>query len=256
MDVILLAKPEDTGNLDKYLIDENIDWRPDPSVSFTENLMEFAGRICYSAFKFKGEYKNKNLTRTRKGNDTYIENLIKSGHTSVFEHGGPLTFLLKDVSRVCLMELIRHRVGTAYSQTSGRYVREDFDMYVPDCIQNNELALDKWNETVNEIKQKYLELESVFEFDDKPFSYKKEVTSALRRILPNGMTNHMVFSCNHRTARHIINLRCTFSAEEEIRKMTFSMAEILKKEFKNIYQDMRLDYDNGVAFFKDYNSDY
>jgi thymidylate synthase (FAD) len=58
------------------------------------------------------------------------------GHGSVFEHAS-IVFQVAGVSRSLTHELIRHRVGTAYSQESQRYVdAKDIRFVVPPLLVN------------------------------------------------------------------------------------------------------------------------
>ncbi len=50
-----------------------------------------------------------------------------------------------------------------------------------------------------------------------PFHVKKEVTSALRRLAPIGLSTDIVWTANARTLRHVIEMRTAEGAEEELR---------------------------------------
>jgi thymidylate synthase (FAD) len=50
-----------------------------------------------------------------------------------------------------------------------------------------------------------------------PFSVKKEVTSALRRLAPIGLSTDIVWTANVRTLRHVIEMRDGTRREEELR---------------------------------------
>src|ERR1700740_2212171 len=94
-----------------------------------ELLIEIMGRLCYKSFDTK---LNANLSRVREGNHNYLGNIISQKHGSVLEHS-TVTFSLLNVSRILTHELVRHRVGVAYSQESQRFVRLDnFSVYIPD----------------------------------------------------------------------------------------------------------------------------
>lgn len=85
-------------------------------------IAEFAGRQCYRSW-MKGR-------PTRE----YIANVIAMGHGSVFEHAA-IVFQITGVSRALTHELIRHRVGTAFSQESQRYVdAKDIRFVVPPLL--------------------------------------------------------------------------------------------------------------------------
>lgn len=232
---ILIADPCDTGKLLNYLEEERILWRPDPKVSWTENLMEFAGRLCYDSFEREDGFQNLNLTKVREGNKEYLGNVIKQGHGSVFEHGGPLVILFSNVSRVFTHELVRHRVGTAFSQTSGRYVRLDkIPFWVPPSITGD--ARDIMEETITFLEGQQAKLAECFT-PDMPFSEKKALTSAFRRVGPTGVLNNILMSCNHRAMRHIFEMRLSDGAEEEMRFVLGPLGAEMLERFPSIYQD-------------------
>ena len=58
-----------------------------------------------------------------------------------------------------------------------------------------------------------------------PFSVKKEVTSALRRLAPIGLSTDIVWTANVRTLRHVIEMRTAPGAEEELRLVFGLVAE-------------------------------
>ena len=68
-------------DVESYLISiGSPDWRPDDQVSDSENLIEFAGRICYRSWEPHNESKpdatNPNVVRVRKGNAPYIGHVL------------------------------------------------------------------------------------------------------------------------------------------------------------------------------------
>ena len=120
----------DYAAMDHALLSLGVDgWASDGGTD-ADVLTEFAGKSCYMSFD-----KNLNLNLTKVGgrpNSAYIQDgIIGNKHGSVLEHS-TVTFFLANVSRVVTHELVRHRAGTAFSQTSGRYVRSDeVDMFLP-----------------------------------------------------------------------------------------------------------------------------
>lgn len=211
------------------------DWDTD-APSDAEKLTEIAGKTCYMSFDKK---LNKNLTRVRENrNRDYIQKgLIGVGHGSVLEHSS-VTFAICDVSRIFTHELVRHRVGTGFSQVSGRYVRVDeIEAYKPKHLTQHEnrllgVALQKI-----EILYKGLE-EAVFKRVGDDFDTKKKATSAIRRMLPNGQANHIIFTANHRALRRIIQMRTSEHAEEEIQEVFDKILVMLKSRYPNIYEDL------------------
>jgi len=69
------------------------------------------------------------------------------------------------------------------------------------------------------------------------FEQKKRVTSALRRILPDGIATNLIWTANHRTLRWVIEMRTDPGAEIEIRKVFGKVAEICIKDYPLLYAD-------------------
>ncbi len=61
-----------------------------------------------------------------------------------------------------------------------------------------------------------------------PFHVKKEVTSALRRLAPIGLSTDIIWTANVRTLRHVIEMRTDEGAEEELRLVFDQVARIMQ----------------------------
>jgi len=197
-----------------------------------EVLCELAGRRCYKSFE---PGLNPNVTKVRESSREYHGNILASGHGSVLEHFWT-TWAFEGVSRIFTHELIRHRVGTAFSQESLRYVRaSDYQVWEPPNMP------EEWgpNFTAAELgtKNQVRECEGVID-EQEAFKTKKELTSALRRILPQGMGTGIVFSANMRALRYIVGERTSEAAEIEMRVVFDQVARICKAEWPLIFQDM------------------
>lgn len=236
--VFVLAQTKiDQEGLDQYLTELGVpDWTTNAATD-AEKLIEVAGKTCYKSFSTD---LNKNLTRANaRDNHTYIQKgIIGTKHGSVLEHVS-VTFALVDVSRVLTHELVRHRVGSAFSQESGRYVRTDvISMYIPPEISENDLLMQEFCNTVTMIEERYKLLEEISGVNNmKDFGKKKRITSALRRILPEGRANTIIVTLNHRTIRHLIQLRTSEHAEVEIREEFVQLFTMMKQTFPAIYAD-------------------
>lgn len=197
----------------------------------SERIVEMAGRRCYRSF---APGLNANVTKIRNDPDDYIGNLLRQGHGSVLEHFSA-TFAFEGVSRVFTHELVRHRVGCAYSQESLRYVRAErgFPMVLPDMGDLGDLtgelkqAMNHYLTTANSILEKA-----------DTFKKKKELTSAIRRMLPQGMATGIVATFNVRALRHIITMRTSEAAEWEMRQVFGEVAELCRGKFPRLFQDM------------------
>lgn len=199
-----------------------------------EYLIEVAGRICYKSF---GIGLNPNITKIRSNSKEYITNTLAKGDGSIFEHA-TVTFAFINVSRVFTHELVRHRAGVAISQESLRYVRpseQGIGFFLPPEIAGDKKA--KFISIVENIENNYNDFVKEFGFEGKEFKEKKELTSLLRRLLPQGMATNIIWTANHRTIRHVIEMRTSELAEIEIRMVFDKVAEIMKEKYPLIYTD-------------------
>lgn len=254
MKVTLVASTKiEYSNMTNLLIDldpELENWVHDrEDLSSSEILSEFAGKSCYMSFSTS---LNKNLTKVNtRDNLTYLqEGIIGNNHGSVLEHSS-VSFYIENISRVVTHELIRHRVGTAFSQLSGRYVRlDEIPYYFPISLLDPETVTKEQRDRAQELFKEafehqekiYKELCELYKIDEKNFETKKLLTSAFRRIVGDGMTaNNILLTANHRSLRHMIELRTSRHAEEEIRLLFNYIFEICRNEFPNIYADAKVE---------------
>ena len=202
-----------------------------------ELLVEFAGRACYRSWE---PGLNVNVTRVRSDRREYFENLLRSAHGSVLEHAG-YSFALRNVSRVFTHELVRHRAGSAFSQESLRYVRlTDIGFRVAPAL---EPVRERVLAIVEQLEEFQRDAAEALGIDDEgvPFHVKKEVTSALRRLAPIGLSTDIVWSANLRTLRHVIEMRTAEGAEEELRSVFDEIARVMLREAPLIFQDFERD---------------
>ena len=222
------------------------EWTSDAGTDI-ELLTEVYGRACYKSF---GTDLNPNITRVRPSNNAYISNILAKGDGSVLEHG-VANFFFCDVSRVFTHELVRHRVGTAMSQESLRYVRlTDLDWYAPICIQEDSQAMSIFAKTFEELSALQKEMAELFDLDGpESFDRKKKITSAMRRIAPIGLATNIGWSCNIRTLRHVIEMRTDPGSEEEIRLVFAKVAEIAINKWPNLFSDYEMEIIDDIPCY-------
>jgi thymidylate synthase (FAD) len=204
---------------------------PEPNAG--ELLVEFGGRACYRSWE---PGLNPNVTKIRTDEREYFANILRSGHGSVLEHAN-YSFALRNVSRVLTHELVRHRAGSAFSQESLRYVRlADIGFRVPPAL---EPVREQVLSIVERLEEFQLSAAKELGIDEEgvPFHVKKEVTSALRRLAPIGLSTDIIWTANARTLRHVIEMRTAPGAEEELRLVFDTIARIMQAEAPNIFQD-------------------
>lgn len=228
--------------LDDYFESINAsDWTTD-APSDSEKLTEVMARSCYMSFDTPSQSVsalNKNLSSAREGNERYLNNIKEHRHGSVLEHT-TVNFMFTNVSRVVTHELVRHRAGTAISQQSMRYVRTDIDgMYLPLCILNDPKALDAAHDLMRNNKKGIERLETMLGLrgGGLDFHERKERTSALRRFKYQGVPTQIGWSANFRALRHVIEMRTSPGAEEEIRILFGKVARLCMERYPNVFGD-------------------
>jgi thymidylate synthase (FAD) len=239
--VFLIARPSaDLEGMRGYLeevggaswLDRRIE-EADGAPNGGELLVEFGGRACYRSWE---PGLNVNVTRVRTDRQQYFENILRSAHGSVLEHAN-YSFALRNVSRVFTHELVRHRAGSAFSQESLRYVRlTDIGFRVPaalEPVREQALAIVEQLEEFQRSAAEKLGLDE----DGVPFHVKKEATSALRRLAPLGLSTDIIWTANARTLRHVIEMRTAEGAEEELRLVFDTIAQVALREAPLLFQD-------------------
>jgi thymidylate synthase (FAD) len=246
--VFLIARPSvDLAGMRAYLesvggaswLDRRVE-ESDGSPNAAEQLVEFAGRACYRSWE---PGLNPNVTRIRTDQAEYFANILRAQHGSVLEHAN-YSFALRNVSRVFTHELVRHRAGSAFSQESLRYVRlTEIGFRVPPAL---EPVRDQVVSLVEQLEEFQASAAEALGIDDEgvPFHVKKEVTSALRRLAPIGLSTDIVWTANVRTLRHVIEMRTAPGAEEELRLVFDDIARTMKAEAPNLFQDFER-HDDG-----------
>ena len=239
--VELIARPQlDWEALGRYLKHAGgeswLDLRKttdDEEVNSGQLLIEAAGRACYRSWDVG---LNPNVSRIRKDQAEYFINLLRSGHGSVLEHAN-YSFVIYDISRVFSHELVRHRAGSAFSQESLRFVRlNEIPFRIPESMESLRPQIISILETLEEFQVSAAEH---FELDKEgmPFHEKKEITSAMRRLAPEGVSTVIFWTANVRTLRHVIQMRTDPGAEEELRTVFNMIGNLMVQEAPLLFGD-------------------
>ena len=235
--VTLLARQQFLGHPD-------LSWQSD-SENDSQQLIEFAGRLCYLSFgkdvRVIGGHKT---IQGRTTNKEYIANLLEVKHGSVLEHA-VFTFLFEDISRALTHELVRHRAGFGYSQLSQRFVDEsNVGFVLPPEIEDGTPAFESWKDACERSLASYRKLlEQITEqVADEPKATlrRKRARQAARSILPNCSETKIVVTANARAWRHFIELRAAPYADAEIRKLAVAVLRVLQVEAPEIFGDFEI----------------
>ncbi len=203
-----------------------------------ERLAEFAGRLCY-------------MSQRNPANRTtaeYLENILKQGHGSVFEHS-VYVLLLEGISRSCTHELVRHRAGFGYSQLSQRYVDESHAAFVvPPAILGDAALEAAWRTQVEGAQAAYVtaveELIKRYSDIESAVHRRKVAREAARSVLPNATETKIVVSGNVRAWRTMLELRLGEGAELEIRRLAVMILRVLQQEAPALFGDFEI-YQTG-----------
>jgi thymidylate synthase (FAD) len=247
--VFLIARPSlDLDGMRGYLDDVGgtswLDMRlgdGEASLNDGQGIVEFAGRVCYRSWE---PGLNPNVSRIRTNEREYFANVLSSFHGSVLEHAN-YSFAMRKVSRVFTHELVRHRAGSAFSQESLRYVRlTDIGFRVPPAL---EPVRDQVISLVEQLEEFQVSAAETLGIDEEglPFHVKKEMTSALRRLAPIGLSTDIIWTANVRTLRHVIEMRTAPGAEEELRLVFDQVARTMLKEAPLLFQDFERQEDGS-----------
>ncbi len=181
-----------------------------------ENLIEYAGRICYRSLQRMGH------------NDEFITARVREGHEDIIEHVS-VTFLIEGISRTCSHQLVRHRIAS-YSQESQRYVslkKGGWAPVVPPAIAANEEAAEILADAWKVLQTAYQKL--------RELNIRKEDA---RFLLPNATETRLVMSMNLRSLRHFFHLRCDSAAQWEIRAVAREMLRLVYPLAPHVFQDI------------------
>lgn len=208
-------------------------------------IMEVAGRNCYHSWS--------NLAgRT---NEEYLKNIIQQGHESVLEHV-MYNFYIRGVSRTLTHELIRHRVGTAISQRSQRYVDESKSAFVlpPELVGRDNLVYIWATHCLTSLVLYDHIVKQLSECSDMkdPVTGKvkiKQVRESARSVLPGCVETDLVWSCNLREIRHILSMRGNEHADREIRRFAVELYKAIGADHPCLF-DFELYEENGQEFVR------
>lgn len=212
-------------------------------LSDAEELIKFAGQNCYLSF---GEKRTKNDEAQK-----YLDHIKSSGHGSVMQHA-QFVFIFWGIDRSCTHELVRHAIGTGFSQVSQRYVDGKALRFVerPE-YQNNDRLHFEFEQWIDRSKAQYDMradlLKDIGAHLENPTDRRKARNQAARACLPNEAEAPIVMSANVRAWRHIVEMRASRYADKPIQCLLYRTFCILEKVAPKLFNDYVVDSDKTVA---------
>lgn len=235
---------------------------------FEQNIVRGA-RLCYSSASIE-ELREK---VTPENAEKFLNMILEIGHGSILEHSS-ITFGIEGVSRSLTHQLVRHRIGSSYSQKSQRYVSEgQFEYIIPKpiakydylkedyikCMERlqedyNQITLGllmeqikeyvevgRANEKIEEAINRKCDREEVIqlfkESDKKLYSkFEKIAIENARYVLPNACETKIQVTMNVRALFNFFKERLCDRAQEEIRDMAFEMWKVCMEIAPTIFK--------------------
>lgn len=197
-----------------------ISYTPDP-----ELLCAAAARLCYSDISAIDILNNLKPDEI----EHLLDIIISSGHHSVIEHIA-FTFAIDGVSRVLTHQLVRHRVGIAFSQQSQRYASIDNSGYITPRTVAVNVAL----------KKEYDELMSqCFSFYKKLQEHNVPKEDA-RFVLPEATATRLVMTVNMRQLIHMYNINACFRSQWEFRQLMYKIKQEVRKVTPRLARELKI----------------
>ena len=186
-----------------------------------------AARNCY----YRGDFCDLEKTFDHSKAVDLLRRITKKGHLSILEQCF-FQFQISGISRSCMAQFTRHRVGWTFAVQSQHYQKHD-DFTFKD--------LEKYIDS-NHQKEYYKLMETINNF------YKKSINNKIpkfiaREVLPNATSVHLVAAANLASLKHFWALRIPRNNTPEIRKMAFMMYNTVIEKFPDIKEILQTDYE-------------
>lgn len=238
--IYIISRPQfDLDAFCDFLNNVDGKWRRSAEATEAEEVVECAGRLCYMSF---------GRMQSPKTNEQYIRHLIEMGHESVLEHVN-WTILIEGVSRAFTHQLVRHRVGFAFSQLSQQYHDEsDAEFVEPAILERFPSAQKAWKRAIEVAQNAYIQIKSVaseegerLDLDNQGREVLRAIRSLARSVLPNATETKIVVTANGRAIRHFLRVRGTIPGDAEMRLVAAKILTLLSAEAPALFYDFKVE---------------
>lgn len=165
-----------------------------------------------------------------------VKKLIELGHDSVLEFADA-TFFIDGISRACLAQLTRHRIGVSFCVESQRYVdQDDASWIIPPSVMyllNRGTCLVR-AETCGKIESMMDDVNDFYKFLLRRGIPQEDA----RFFLPLATSARLTMKANFRALRHIISLRSSKQAQWEIRELACKLHGLMINEAAPCFEDL------------------
>lgn len=236
----VLSRPQiDTEAVARFLEDHQTSWRRSEDAKPGEDLVEFAGRICYMSFGNQ---------QSPKSNGQYIGHLIDQGHESVLEHVH-WSFVLTGITRAFTHQLVRHRVGFSFSQLSQQYHDERDAAFIgSEHLEKYPEVHRLWREATAQSREAYQQMLELLASHQPEFMVETDkreairaIRTAARSVLPNATATKIAVTANARSLRHFLDVRGSLVGDLEMRKVSHLLYGMMVEDAPTLIQDFTLE---------------
>ena len=153
------------------------------------------------------------------GTISLIQNIAEMGHTSVFEHAS-VTFLLENVSRGCMDQITRHRIGSFTCSSTHYEAHEDSIYLVPAHLLQNRAVYESCLQT------HYLYIAA---------RNKDEIGAEARQLLPLAISCRLMWTVNARSLLNFLRLRLCRRNMQEIIMVAEQVLTLSRNWFPELF---------------------
>lgn len=218
------------------IIDPYVEVYPFDGKQIVKNLERYAR----TAYKSEGAI-------TGDSYDAFLRRIIKRGHTSTLEHEKVTVKFVVD--RGISHEIVRHRVGAAYTQESTRYCNYSKDglgngfgneitVIRPFFFPENSAEYKAWHSCCKTAEVDYMRLLSL-----------GRTPQEARSVLPNSLKTEIVVTYNIREWRHFFSLRCAKEAHPQMRQVTIPLFIRMRERLIPLLDDLSFDMNFPIEHY-------
>jgi thymidylate synthase (FAD) len=197
-------------------------------------LAEFAGRACYQAWD-----RSNPATATNLG---YLRHILQVGHLAVLEHASA-TCYLTGISRALAQELTRHR-HFSFSQLSPRQLPEEARFVEPAVIAEDPQLHEAFLAAMHSAEQAHQQALQVLTErhaeSEQAGLRRKQLRQAARVLLPAAAETQLVMTGNYRAWRHLLAVRASEHADQEMRQIAIGCLRHLQKVAPHVFGDFTI----------------
>lgn len=164
--------------------------------------------------------------------EAIAKHCMKSGHTSG-SRGTYITFLVTDVARSTIDQLVRHEEGVFKNVQSFRYVnKNNFAYEIPEEIKDNKDLLQKYIDHMARTLDLYCKIQ---DYVCQKTGSKERANEQARYVIPMATHSSFVIGFDYEGLVHLMHKRLCIRTEDITRQVVIEM----KKQILSIFPELK-----------------